>query len=156
MYGTSDKQKTLKKPAISEIKSVIKFITGNFNTKNENKNANRNYGSYLNKSYELESFLNSTYNINSDTNSVISYIINKELFEIILELPQLIHNSFNTFNLNLNLEDKFDGDKWIVVSFFTNIDGKVACDILEDLEKKLYNKYEKKYIENILLSVEFE
>lgn len=155
MYGTYDKQK-INNPPISEIKSVIKFVTGNFNTRNVNKNANRNYGGYLNKSYELESFLNSTFNINSDTNSVISCIINKELVDIISVLPRLIHNSFNTFNLSLDLDDKYDGDKWIVVSIYTSIDGKLACDFLEELEEKLYSLYGEKYLNNILLSVEFE
>lgn len=143
MYGTYDKH---------NIKSAFKF---NFNTVNVNKNANRNYGGYLNKSYELESFLNSTYNMNYDINTMISHIINKDLSDIIFKLPVLIHTTFNSFNLNLELDDKYDGDKWIVVSILTSMDPQKASDLLDELEENLYNRYGDTYLTNILLSVEF-
>ena len=47
-------------------------------------------------------------------------------------------------------------NKWIDVKIFTKLDGESASNKLDLLEDKLFEKYQDDFLDNILLSVEFE
>ena len=125
-------------------------------TEKNNKKSSKNYESNIYESNKLDSFLNSTFNIISDNNSLISYIIDKELSEIFYKLPNLIYGSFNTMNLELCLENKYLDEKWVVIYIFTKLDGISASNELNLLEDNLFNEFGDDCLDNILISVEFE
>ena len=51
---------------------------------------------------------------------------------------------------------KWNNKKWIVVKVFTKLDGESASKKLDLLEDKLFEKYQDDFLDNILLSMEFE
>lgn len=137
-------------------KDMVKVIKANLITDRTNKKSSKNYGSYIYKSNKLDLFLNSTFNIISDNDSLISYIINNDLFEIFFKLPQMIKDSFKTFDMNLCLEKRYSNEKWIVIYVFTQLDGVSASNELDLLEDKLCDEFGDNCLDNILISVEFE
>ena len=146
-----------KTPRISNrLKVADKFKRNNENTALSAKYAKVNYSDFLQKSTTLELFLNATFNIGSNREDLISFIINNNLFDIIKELPNNLEEYFETLNLEIHLENKWDNKKFIAVKVFTKLDGESASNKLDLLEDKLFEKYQDKFLDNILLSVEFE
>ena len=96
-------------------------------------------------------FLISTFNVESKREELISFIINNKLLDIIKELPNNLKEYFDTLNLEIHLENK-----WIDVKIFTKLDGESASNKLDLIEDKLFEKYQNDFLDNILLSVEFE
>ncbi|MDD6776238.1 MAG: hypothetical protein PUD86_02960 [Methanobacteriaceae archaeon] len=135
---------------------MINDIKTKLITEKTNKKSSNNYESNIYESNKLDSFLNSTFNIISDNNSLISYIIDKKLSEILYKLPNMIYESFNTRNLELCLENKYSDEKWVVIYIFTKLDGESASNELDLLEDNLCNKFGDDCLDNILISVEFE
>ena len=143
MNGTvthSIAENSFKTPRISNrLKVADKFKRNNENTALSKKYAKVNYGDFLQKSIKLELFLNSTFNIDSKK-----------------ELPNNLEEYFDTLDLEIHLENKWNNKKWIVVKVFTKLDGESASNQLDLLEDKLFEKYQDDFLDNILLSVEFE
>ena len=108
------------------------------------------------RSKKLELFLNSTFNIESNREDLISFILNNELLSIIGELPNHLKEYFNTTNLEICLENNSIDKKWIIIKIYTKLDGLSASNQLDLLEEKLFKKYKDVFLDNILLSVEFE
>lgn len=160
MNGTvthSIAENSFKIPRISNrLKFADKFKRNNENTVLSTKYAKVNYGDFLQKSIKLELFLNSTFNIESKREDLISFIINNNLLDIIKELPNNLEEYFDTLDLEIHLENKWNNKKWIVVKVFTKLDGKSASNKLDLIEDKLFEKYQDDFLDNILLSVEFE
>lgn len=160
MNGTvthSIAENSFKIPRISNrLKFADKFKRNNENTVLSTKYAKVNYGDFLQKSIKLELFLNSTFNIESKREDLISFIINNNLLDIIKELPNNLEEYFNTLDLEIHLENKWNNKKWIVVKVFTKLDGESASNKLDLIEDKLFEKYQDDFLDNILLSVEFE
>ena len=148
---------SFKTPRISDrLKVADKFKKNNENTALSKKYAKVNYGDFLQKSVKLELFLNSTFNIESNREDLISFIINNNLLDIIKELPNNLEEYFDTLDLEIHLENKWDNKKWIVVKVFTKLDGESASNQLDLLEDKLFENYQDDFLDNILLSVEFK
>ena len=139
-----------------DIKNALKFIDGKFDTEKTGKFHDKNYGDYLYRSNKLELFLISTFNLKTEDFIIISFILDNKLFDIIKELPNYIYEYFNTIDLNLKLENKYNDEKWLILSIFTTIDGETASEKLDQLEDVLIEKFGDKFLDNILLSVEFE
>ena len=160
MNGTvthSIAENSFKIPRISNrLKFADKFKRNNQNTVLSTKYAKVNYGDFLQKSIKLELFLNSTFNIESKREDLISFIINNNLLDIIKELPNNLEEYFDTLDLEIHLENKWNNKKWIVVKVFTKLDGESASNKLDLIEDKLFEKYQDDFLDNILLSVEFE
>ena len=160
MNGTvthSIAENSFKIPRISNrLKFADKFKRNNENTVLSTKYAKVNYGDFLQKSIKLELFLNSTFNIESKREDLISFIINNNLLDIIKELPNNLEEYFDTLDLEIHLENKWNNKKWIVVKVFTKLDGESASNKLDLIEDKLFEKYQDVFLDNILLSVEFE
>lgn len=160
MNGTvthSIAENSFKIPRISDrLKFADKFKRNNENTVLSTKYAKVNYGDFLQKSIKLELFLNSTFNIESKREDLISFIINNNLLDIIKELPNNLEEYFDTLDLEIHLENKWNNKKWIVVKVFTKLDGESASNKLDLIEDKLFEKYQDDFLDNILLSVEFE
>ena len=160
MNGTitqSISDNSFKTPRISNrLKFADKFKKNNENTSLSTKYAKVNYGDFFQKSSKLELFLNSTFNIESNREDLISFIINNNLLGIIKELPNNIEKYFNTLDLEINLETKYDDKKWIVVKVFTNLDGESASKQLDLIEEELIEKYKDNFLDNIILSMEFK
>ncbi|DBA35443.1 TPA_asm: hypothetical protein vir080_00070 [Somnumvirus timidum] len=160
MNGTvthSIAENSFKIPRISNrLKFADKFKRNNENTVLSTKYAKVNYGDFLQKSIKLELFLNSTFNIESKREDLISFIINNNLLDIIKELPNNLEEYFDTLDLEIHLENKWNNKKWIVVKVFTKLDGESASNKLDLIEDKLFEKYQDDFLDNILLSVEFE
>lgn len=160
MNGTitqSISDNSFKTPRISNrLKFADKFKKNNENTSLSTKYAKVNYGDFFQKSSKLELFLNSTFNIESNREDLISFIINNNLLGIIKELPNNIEKYFNTLDLEINLENKYDDKKWIVVKVFTNLDGESASKQLDLIEEELIEKYKDNFLDNIILSMEFK
>jgi len=140
----------------NRLKIADKFKMKNENTAVSTKYAKINYGDFLQRSKKLELFLNSTFNIESNREDLISFILNNELLSIIGELPNHLKEYFNTTNLEICLENNSIDKKWIIIKIFTKIDGLSASNQLDLLEEKLFKKYKDVFLDNILLSVEFE
>lgn len=144
-------------PRISNrLKVADKFKRNNENTALSTKYAKVNYGDFLQKSTKLELFLISTFNVESNREDLISFIINNKLLDIIKKLPNNLEEYFDTLNLEIHLENKWNNKKWVVVKVFTKLDGESASNKLDLLEDKLFEKYQDDFLDNILLSVEFE
>ena len=144
-------------PRISNrLKVADKFKRNNENTALSTKYAKVNYGDFLQKSTKLELFLISTFNVESNREDLISFIINNNLLDIIKKLPNNLEEYFDTLNLEIHLENKWNNKKWVVVKVFTKLDGESASNKLDLLEDKLFEKYQDDFLDNILLSVEFE
>lgn len=160
MNGTvthSIAENSFKIPRISNrLKFADKFKRNNENTVLSTKYAKVNYGDFLQKSIKLELFLNSTFNIESKREDLISFIINNNLLDIVKELPNNLEEYFDTLDLEIHLENKWNNKKWIVVKVFTKLDGESASNKLDLIEDKLFEKYQDDFLDNILLSVEFE
>lgn len=160
MNGTvthSIAENSFKIPRISNrLKFADKFKRNNENTVLSTKYAKVNYGDFLQKSIKLELFLNSTFNIESKREDLVSFIINNNLLDIIKELPNNLEEYFDTLDLEIHLENKWNNKKWIVVKVFTKLDGESASNKLDLIEDKLFEKYQDDFLDNILLSVEFE
>lgn len=160
MNGTvthSIAENSFKIPRISNrLKFADKFKRNNENTVLSTKYAKVNYSDFLQKSIKLELFLNSTFNIESKREDLISFIINNNLLDIIKELPNNLEEYFDTLDLEIHLENKWNNKKWIVVKVFTKLDGESASNKLDLIEDKLFEKYQDDFLDNILLSVEFE
>ena len=160
MNGTvtySIAENSFETPRISNrLKFADKFKRNKENTALSAKYAKVNYGDFLQKSTKLELFLNSTFNIESNREDLISFIINNNLLDIIKELPNNLEEHFDTLDLEIHLENKWNNKKWIVVKVFTKLDGVSASNKLDLLEDKLFEKYQDDFLDNILLSVEFE
>ena len=160
MNGTitqSISDNSFKTPRITNrLKFADKFKKNNENTSLSTKYAKVNYGDFFQKSSKLELFLNSTFNIESNREDLISFIINNNLLGIIKELPNNIEKYFNTLDLEINLENKYDDKKWIVVKVFTNLDGESASKQLDLIEEELIEKYKDNFLDNIILSMEFK
>ena len=160
MNGTvthSIAENSFKIPRISNrLKFADKFKRNNENTVLSTKYAKVNYEDFLQKSIKLELFLNSTFNIESKREDLISFIINNNLLDIIKELPNNLEEYFDTLDLEIHLENKWNNKKWIVVKVFTKLDGESASNKLDLIEDKLFEKYQDDFLDNILLSVEFE
>lgn len=160
MNGTvthSIAENSFKIPRISNrLKFADKFKRNNENTVLSTKYAKVNYGDFLQKSIKLELFLNSTFNIESKREDLISFIINNNLLDIMKELPNNLEEYFDTLDLEIHLENKWNNKKWIVVKVFTKLDGESASNKLDLIEDKLFEKYQDDFLDNILLSVEFE
>ena len=149
-------ENSFKTPRISnKLKVADKFKRNNENTALSTKYAKVNYTDFLQKSNKLELFLNSTFNIKSNREDLISFIINNNLLDIIKELPNNLEEYFDTLELEIHLENR-NNKKWIVVKVFTKLDGVSASNKLDLLEDKLFEKYQDDFLDNILLSVEFE
>ena len=148
MNGTitqSISDNSFKTPRISNrLKVADKFKRNNENTALSKKYAKVNYGDFIQKSIKLELFLNSTFNIDSNREALISFIINN------------LEEYFDTLDLEIHLENKWNNKKWIVVKVFTKLDGESASNQLDLLDDKLFEKYQDDFLDNILLSVEFE
>ena len=138
------------------LKVADKFKRNNENTALSKKYAKVNYGDFLQKSTKLELFLNSTFNIESNREDLISFIINNNLLAIIKELPNKLNEYFDTLNLEIHLENILDNKKLVVVKVFTKLDGESASNKLDLLEDKLFETYQNDFLDNILLSMEFE
>lgn len=145
-------ENSFKTPRISnKLKVADKFKRNNENTALSTKYAKVNYGDFLQKSTKLELFLISTFNVESNREDLISFIINNNLLDIIKKLPNNLEEYFDTLNLEIHLENK-----WIDVKIFTKLDGESASNKLDLIEDKLFEKYQDDFLDNILLSVEFE
>ena len=92
----------------------------------------------------------------SNREDLISFIISNNLLDIIKELLNNVEEYFDTLDLEIHLEKKWNNKKWIVVKIFTKLDGESASDKLELLEDELFEKYQDVFLDNILLSVEFK
>ena len=92
----------------------------------------------------------------SNREDLISFIIDNNLSDIIKELPNNVEEYFDTLDLEVHLENKWNNKEWIVVKIFTKLDGESASNQLELLEDKLFEKYQDVFLDNILLSVVFE
>ena len=160
MNGTvthSIAENSFRTPRISNrLKLADKFKRNNENTAVSIKYAKVNYGDFLQKSSNLELFLNSTFNIESNREDLISFIINNNLLAIIKELPNKLNEYFDTLNLEIHLENILDNKKLVVVKVFTKLDGESASNKLDLLEDKLFETYQNDFLDNILLSMEFE
>ncbi len=160
MNGTvthSIAENSFKIPRISNrLKFADKFKRNNENTVLYKKYAKLNYGYFIKKSIKLELYINSTFNIESKREDLISFIINNNLLDIIKELPNNLEEYFDTLDLEIHLENKWNNKKWIVVKVFTKLDGESASNKLDLIEDKLFEKYQDDFLDNILLSVEFE
>lgn len=92
----------------------------------------------------------------SNCKDLTSFIIDNNLADIIKELEDNLDEYFDTLDLEIHLENKWNNKKWIVVKVFTKLDGESASNKLDLLEDKLFEKYQDDFLDNILLSVEFE
>lgn len=94
--------------------------------------------------------------LESNREDLILFIIDNNLLDIIKELLNNVEDYFDNSDLEIRLEDKWNNKKWIVVKIFTKLDGESASNQLDLLEDKLFEKYQDDFLDNILLSVEFE
>ena len=94
--------------------------------------------------------------VESNRGGLISFIIKNNLLDIIKELPNNVEEYFDTLDFEIHLENKWDNKEWVVVKIFTDLDGESASNQLELLENRLFEKYQDVFLDNILLSVEFE
>ena len=94
--------------------------------------------------------------IESNHKDLISFIIDNNLLDIIKELSNNVEEYFDTLDFEIHLENKWSDKEWVVVKIFTDLDGESASNQLELLEDKLFEKYQDVFLDNILLSVEFE
>ena len=100
--------------------------------------------------------LDDHFNINHEKPNVISFIMKNDLINIVLNLPEYINETFGKCDLNLTLENKYHDKKWIVITISVDIEGDEANFKLNQLEDELFDIYDDKIMDNILLSLEFE
>ena len=99
---------------------------------------------------------NSTFIIESNRKDLISFIFNNNLLDIINELPNKLYEFFYTSDLEILLKNKWNSEKWIIVKVFTKMDGESASNKLDLLEDELSEKYEDNFLDNLLITMEFE
>ena len=142
--------------AHSTLANISSSIVNNGQTKLSRDDNDRYYGRFLNESPNLESFFNANFIMESDNDKIMTFIIKNNLYDIFSEIPNKVFEVFHSIDLELSLEQKFRNEQWIVIKIFTEMDGKTASEKLDQLEDFFTEKFDDKFLDNVLLSVEFE
>ena len=142
--------------AHSTLANISSSIVNNVQTKLSRDDNDRYYGRFLNESPNLESFFNANFIMESDNDKIMTFIIKNNLYDIFSEIPNKVFEVFHSIDLELSLEQKFRNEQWIVIKIFTEMDGKTASEKLDQLEDFFTEKFDDKFLDNVLLSVEFE
>lgn len=140
------------------ITNPLKLFSQKEDKPRTNPSNNKSRGSYdinLDNPNYVKS-LDSSFNIHENKTNLISFIMKNDLINIILKIPKYINESFGKCDLNLTLENKYHDKKWIVITILSDIEGDEASFKLDKLEDKLFEIYDDKIMDNILLSLEFE
>ena len=135
------------------MKSV--HVSNNF-TNLSRKRYEKNYRNLFYERQRIMSFLKANFYMESEADEIINFIMDKEMMEIIENIPKKVNFYFNKANLNLSLESKYENEKWIVVTLFTTVEGYLASERLDELEEFFISHYQDKFLDNLLFSVEFE
>lgn len=130
-------------------------VSNNF-TNLSRKRYEKNYRNLFYERQRIISFLKANFYMESEADEIINFIMDKEMMEIIENIPKKVNFYFNKANLNLSLESKYENEKWIVVTLFTTVEGYLASERLDELEEFFISHYHDKFLDNLLFSVEFE